>query len=188
MLFPSVALAASLWASTTLSQPLNPSSRPFYLHTQLKPDQPGKDRFDNLWLYAYHTGAGLNDAMLSGNKTHAIAGSLTASNITTTPGGDALYGVGFDLGGTGLSWGLGPQIGVNTYAAWQPVRIDAGGAAAGEYSAFYVDGNGLQWTTGATGIPDSFGGWFGEFGFAPFVPFPVNRGVVTSANCGSVGC
>lgn len=153
------ALAAFLWASTSAGEAIN-TSREFYLHTQLKPNQAGKERFDGLWLYAYHTGAGMNDAMLSRNKTHAIAGFLSSSDVTT-PDGDPLSGLKFDLGTEDITWGMEPEISVNIYAAWQPVRINVG-VEPGNYSAFFVNETGLQWTTSATGIPDSFGGWYGK--------------------------
>jgi len=162
---PLTALAGLLWASASVGEAVN-ASRKFYLHTQVKANQDGKERFDDLWLYAYHTGAGTNDAVLSKNKTHAIAGFLSDSDIAT-PDGDPLYGVKFDLdSSTGnITWGLEPEIAVNIYAAWQPVRIDVG-VEPGEYSAFFVNETGLQWTTSTTGIPDSFGGWYGRFAFS----------------------
>ena len=153
-------LLASLLAATTAAQSLN-TSREFYLHTELKPGQEGREAFNNLWLYASHTGAGFNDAMFSVDRGNAVPGFLNASNLTTA-GGAPLYGAEFDLGTEGAQWTMEPEINVNFYAAWQPVRINIGGGPT-EYSAFFINETGLQWTNvaGRT-TPDIFGGWFGE--------------------------
>lgn len=154
-------LLASPLATTVAAQSLN-TSQEFYLHTELKPGQEGKEGFDNLWLYASHTGAGFNDAMFSIDKANAIPGFLNASNLTTADGAP-LYGAEFDLGTEGIQWTMEPEISVNIYAAWEPVRINIGGAPT-EYSAFFINETGLQWTNVAeSSTPDSFGGWFGEW-------------------------
>ena len=141
--------------------PLN-TSQEFYVRTQVRPGQTGKEAFENLWLYAYHTGAGTNDAMLSSNKSHAARGSLNASALRP-PSGRTLYGLVLDLNTPGIPWSAAPNRGANTYSAWQPVGINAGNGAAANNSAFYLDDNGLQWTDAAGGgSAEGFGGWLGE--------------------------
>lgn len=82
-------------ASTVSSTPLIPrspssSSKSFHLKTS---DASGNDNHNNLFVYAYHTGAGLNDAVLS---TKADQGSPAFLNGTK---------VQFDLD-TPFPWGL----------------------------------------------------------------------------------
>jgi len=135
--------------ATAWAQSLN-TSREFHLHTQLKPGQDGKARFDNLWLYAYHTGAGMNDAMLSANKSYAIPGFLNGTNLE------------FDLGTQGIPWSMIPDISVNLYAAWEPVRIN-GGVGSNEFSSFSINATGLQWSDASSGgSAEGFGGWLGK--------------------------
>jgi hypothetical protein len=54
----------------------------------------------------------------------------------------------------------------NFYAAWQPVRVNAGGGYSSPFvSGFFVNETGLQWTStpGEPGARDDrFGGWLGE--------------------------
>lgn len=154
----SLFVAAQAWALAALAQD---TSGEFYLRTQLKPGQAGKEGFDNLYLYAYHTGAGFNDAMLSSNKSHAVPGFLTASNVTAADG-TPLYGLQFYLGTT-TAYSLEPDISANLYAAWEPVRINIGGAPS-NYSAFDIDADaGLEWTDAAgSTAPNSFNGWLGK--------------------------
>lgn len=47
------------------------TSREYLLKTDLQPNQPGKERFNNLYLEAYHIGAGLNDAVMVPQVTTA---------------------------------------------------------------------------------------------------------------------
>ena len=159
-----VVLVLQTWAAMVGAQFSN-TSRQFHLHTDLKPGQTGREAFNNLWLYSYHTGAGTNDAMLSGNKSHALRGSLNASDFHS-PKGQALYGLNFDLNTPNIPWKMEPDRGANTYAAWQPVSIDTGYAVAADYSAFWMDNDGLQWTDSAGGgSAEGFGGWLGKWFF-----------------------
>ncbi|RMZ74730.1 hypothetical protein DV737_g5798, partial [Chaetothyriales sp. CBS 132003] len=60
----------------------------FYLQTQVVGDLPdcGTDK-DGLWLYSFHTGAGLGDAVLSSNKSYAMQAYLNGSQqLFTYPG------------------------------------------------------------------------------------------------------
>lgn len=58
---------------------------------------------------------------------------------------------------------------VNFYAAWEPVRINAGnGSTNSDYgieTGFFINSTGLQWTSsvGSAGSEgDAFGGWLGK--------------------------
>ena len=59
---------------------LKNSSQEYYLQTKLKPGQSGKARFDGLWIEAYHTGAGLDDAVAVDSKKNAAKGFLNGTN------------------------------------------------------------------------------------------------------------
>jgi hypothetical protein len=139
-------------ASTALAG-LN-TSREYQLHTQLKPGQEHKKQFDNLWLVASHTGAGLNDAVLYANKSYAIKGFENATNITQS-NGKPYFNQLFDLGGQ-YPYDLNVQD-VNFYAAWEPVRIDGGSGTGG----FFMNSSGLQFDTnpGGQAASNQFGGW-----------------------------
>jgi len=54
---------------------------------------------------------------------------------------------------------------VNFYAAWQPVRINAGlgDTDSGETSGFFINATGLQWNSAAPETANNaFGGWLGR--------------------------
>lgn len=152
-LLTSLTLVASALSQT---QGLN-TSREYHLHTKIKDSQDGKTRFDNLWIVASHTGAGLNDAVLYENKTYAIKGFLNATNLTS-PDGGFLQEQLFDLGG-GFPYGM-ITADVNFYAGWEPVRINAGDGEG----RFFMNSTGLQWTS-APGLSAAEDGFGGEFGF-----------------------
>lgn len=62
-------------------QTIDPPAR-YYLQTEVIEDPEHKDHGTNkthLWLYSYHTGAGLGDAGLSSNKSWAWEGYLNGS-------------------------------------------------------------------------------------------------------------
>lgn len=155
MRFLIAAIAVLSVATSTVAQSLNTSAE-YHLRTQLKGNHPHKARYDNLWLVASHTGAGLNDAVLYSNKSFAIRGFLNATNMTNPAGGFFAHQE-FDLGNT-WPYGLGISD-VNFYAAWEPVRINAGeGDGIG---AFFINSTGLQWIEQPEypEAPSGFGGW-----------------------------
>ncbi|KAJ9620121.1 hypothetical protein H2203_007885 [Taxawa tesnikishii (nom. ined.)] len=82
--------ALSAFAATAFSQFFTPpfnTSQEYQLRTCLLPGQPAeKARFENLWLVASHTGAGLNDAVLYSNQSYAIRGFLNVTNTTQLNG------------------------------------------------------------------------------------------------------
>ena len=54
----------------------------------------------------------------------------------------------FDLGTEGFYWSMVMDINDNFYAAWQPVRVNAGNGVSNPNgnSGFWVNGTGLQWS------------------------------------------
>ncbi|KAJ5238803.1 hypothetical protein N7468_003422 [Penicillium chermesinum] len=91
---------------------------------------------DNLYLTAYHTGAGTNDAVFQSNATVASNFFLNGTNAFA------------DLK-TQYPWGIEIQSDTN-YAAWDSVTINAGTGSDG----FSVKGGELVWSEA-----DGFGGW-----------------------------
>ena len=147
----STLIAAAGLVATAVARP------PFKLRTQLKPGQTGKEAFDGLWLFAYHTGAGTNDAVMSSNSSHASTMSLNPINVTAVDNG-ALYTLDVGLNTPDIPWGVWPAT-TEFYAAWQPVQINAG-TRSNEYNAFYTTEEGLQWTTSRKQANiDTFAGW-----------------------------
>ncbi|KAL4997494.1 hypothetical protein BDV10DRAFT_186093 [Aspergillus recurvatus] len=104
----------------------------FYLKTSGAENSAHND----LYVYGYHTGAGLNDAVLTPDIETASKAYLNGTNVL------------FDYNTT-FPWGLSPW-GVTNYAAWQFVQINAGTGQDG----FSVNSTGLQWST-----QKGFGGW-----------------------------
>ncbi|KAK5127302.1 hypothetical protein LTR08_004440 [Meristemomyces frigidus] len=84
MHLPTALLTLSTLLTTTLTQHTNlNTSQEYNLRTCLKPNQPGKDRFENLWLSTYHIGAGQSDAVFLPNRNNnTTAGFLSPSNTT----------------------------------------------------------------------------------------------------------
>lgn len=65
----------------------------FYLQTSvINGTKDTGSKKGGLYVYAFHTGAGLNDAVLSSNKTIASKGSLNGTDLT------------FALAGSTLTW------------------------------------------------------------------------------------
>ena len=85
-IIPSLTLASSL--PTYANQTINITG-PYYLKTKVLPG--GDTSKDNLYVWAYHTGAGTNDAVL-GSKDHARPAYLNNSIQQ------------FDLGTAGVPW------------------------------------------------------------------------------------
>jgi hypothetical protein len=125
----------------------------FYLKTSGSENSAHND----LYVYGYHTGAGLNDAVLTPDVDTASKAFMNGTNVQ------------FDYN-TNFPWGLYP-IGVTNYAgescnlrfangtvtdllaAWQFVELNVG-YGAGDFS---VNSAGLQWSE-----QKGFGGWLGK--------------------------
>ncbi|KAK0983102.1 hypothetical protein LTR91_011334 [Friedmanniomyces endolithicus] len=155
--------AFSALVAAAVCQSVN-TSQEYNLKTCLKPNQPGKQRFDNLYLYAYHTGAGENDAVFDAALTNSSAkGFLAPVTNPTVPNNNFQQ---FDLGTQPYPWTMIMAEAVNFYAAWQPVRINVGGGSTssdyGIETGFFINSTGLQWTSSpgnAGAAQDEFGGW-----------------------------
>lgn len=132
----------------------------YRLKTELKPHQRNKRLFENLYVYSYHTGAGLGDAIFTRNASAAPVGFLNATNTSTAEAPN--YVQKFDLG-TQFPWSMNLALADTAYSGWQPVRIDAGagGSSRGDGDGFFINSTGLQWNSSPGGDPalDAFGGW-----------------------------
>ncbi|KAK5121537.1 hypothetical protein LTR85_005370 [Meristemomyces frigidus] len=150
-----LAFTTLLTAATAQYVGLN-TSQEFNIRTCLKPNQPGKERFDNLWLVGHHSGAGQSDAVFEPTRTNVTdAGYLTPANQTTASG-EALYNQMFNLGNP-FPWQLEMMYNTAPYGAWEPVRIQAGGLDKGDEAEGWVflNSTGLQYSGSGSG----FNGW-----------------------------
>lgn len=147
--------------TSTLAVGVHNTSQEYRLKTAVKPNQPKKTRFNNLWLQGYHTGAGLNDVTFTTQEKGANKGFLEKTNVT---GKDdrPFYSALFDLG-SDFSYDLVMDEYDTMYAGWQPVRLNAGTGGSGtEVSGFFINSTGLQWTSTPEkpgSSDDAFGGW-----------------------------
>ncbi|KAJ5785799.1 uncharacterized protein N7503_011011 [Penicillium pulvis] len=123
----------ALLAATALASPLSPRQSTEF---KLKTTGSAKPEFNDLYLYSYHTGAGLSDGVLDSNATVAPKFWLN---------GTTAYA---DLG-TDYPWGM-TVAGDTNYAAWEPVTINAGGGETG----FAISNGNLVWST-----DEGFAGW-----------------------------
>jgi len=73
-----VSALSSTWAAST--------PKKYHLKTAVKPGQSGKARFNDLWLYAYHTAAGFNAVTFDKDLTSSAAEVYlqAGSNATST--------------------------------------------------------------------------------------------------------
>lgn len=72
--------AAVFLALGVVEAQIENTTQEYRLKTDLKPGQRGKQRFNNLYIEAYHTGAGLSDAVMVKNATQYIVGFLNGTN------------------------------------------------------------------------------------------------------------
>ncbi|KAK5165107.1 uncharacterized protein LTR77_009204 [Saxophila tyrrhenica] len=155
-------LAAAALTLLTTAEAVKNTTQEFRLKTHVKPGQKGKAAYSDLYLEAYHTGAGLDDAVLVPKKKSGIKGFLNGTNGRE---GDIKYqNVVFDLG-TDFGWSLIMAGNVEFYSGWQPVQVNAGEGPSDPEgdSGFWFNGTGLQWTSNPEARPKSptneFGGW-----------------------------
>lgn len=154
----SVAAGVLAQSSTAPAPSSSPSifannSQQFYLRTDLKVKDPAKAHFDDLWMYSYHTGAGLSDVTFSKNKTqYAVKGWVNYTNGET---GQLTFALG-----NSFPWTMSAEFG--SYNLWNSLHINVGQAGA---SGFYLNDTGLAWNTnyqaGLNTSFSSFGGWLG---------------------------
>ncbi|KAF1349663.1 hypothetical protein BDV97DRAFT_352119 [Delphinella strobiligena] len=144
MRFTIPTITALSLATSVLAAAMN-TTQEFYLRTELKTKEIGKDAYDNLYIGICHTGAAHNYAVL-GDESRAMKGFANASN-TANPSGGVYNYQEFDFGG-GPPYGLSVSR-FSTYDAWKPVNINVGLGDAG-YS-FNASGLQLGWGTEAGG-------------------------------------
>ena len=107
MYFSTLLASAAALASVVVAAPAAREVKPpakYYLQTKVQPDQKdcGSDKND-LWLYSYHTGAGLGDAALGANKSLAME-----AYYNTTDSQQYFTYEGNELGGWPLAVQSGP--------------------------------------------------------------------------------
>ncbi|KAA8650120.1 hypothetical protein EYZ11_010900 [Aspergillus tanneri] len=130
-LFASIALLVSAVAANPIARAAGNVTGAFHLKTV----GASEAKHNDLYVYAYHTAAGFNDAVLTSDTKTANPAFLNNTHAQ------------FALD-TPFPWGftMHPH---NNYAAWEPVEINTGYGDEG----FTIDGNGLQWSNSL------FGGW-----------------------------
>ncbi|KAF2227513.1 hypothetical protein BDZ85DRAFT_315086 [Elsinoe ampelina] len=135
------------------------TTRSFKLVTQVKANQlknKNKKQFDGLYLSGYHSGAGMNDAVLLKGKKSGINGFFNSTTFER-PNGQPYYYLEFDLGN---EFPYAAQVSYdNYYAAWVPIQINAGDKNL--IGAYYFNKTGLQFTTSPAfnNTNNGFGGW-----------------------------
>ncbi|KAJ5722653.1 hypothetical protein N7488_000688 [Penicillium malachiteum] len=107
----------ALMAATALAGPIGVRSTHATSEFKLKTHGATIDALNNLYVYAYHSGAGLNDAVLSSNASEATPFWITNGTVYA------------DLEDS-YSWGLSIN-GDTDEASWEPVVIDADGGESG---------------------------------------------------------
>ncbi|KAL1901525.1 hypothetical protein Sste5346_001932 [Sporothrix stenoceras] len=136
-------------ANARSAHPDHENDKPFILQTRVKEgDYPGHN---GLYVYAYHTGAGLNDAMLDPQESVGNNGTAFTSDIS-----DRFFVVLYDLAGS--PYELEPATGTTPYPDLLPVRINVDGAPPSSSNAFYFAYNTLRWTNNINTM-SGFGGW-----------------------------
>jgi len=145
MYFSTAIIAAAAFLSAATASPIEerqttttPPDR-YYLRTQVEGKAPhcGTNKND-LWVYSYHTGAGLGDVGLSSNKSWAMEGYLNGSQqMFTYPGNE--------IG----PWPLAIQSGA--YQQWSVATISIAEGVY-PYEGFYFNSSGLQYN-------ESYAGW-----------------------------
>ncbi|KAJ5317441.1 hypothetical protein PENANT_c074G11108 [Penicillium antarcticum] len=119
-------------AASAIAAPVAKTPKTFHLKTT----SATKAEHNDLYVYGYHTGAGLNDAVLTQDVGTASSAYLNGTNVV------------FDYK-TEFPWGM-IAVGNTNYASWQPIQINAGTGTDG----FSIDNGLLQWSEDM-----GFGGW-----------------------------
>ncbi|OOQ82308.1 hypothetical protein PEBR_39614 [Penicillium brasilianum] len=119
-------------ATTAVANPVARDTKEFHLKTF----GAQNSHHNNLYVYAYHTGAGFNDAVLDKNGTIASSFYLNGTNALA------------DLG-TDFPWGV-IATGDTNYASWEPIEINAGSGSEG----FSIENGNFVWSEA-----NGFGGW-----------------------------
>jgi len=142
-------LATLLW-SVTVTAAVVPTGREFYLRTVVT---NGSAAFNNLYVAGYHTGAGLNDAVLApkDNSYRLAKGFMNGTHQEFDLGSDFPYGF--------------VALEEANYAGWEYVQINAGYGGEGFYYN-NTDGSGvkgLKWVAGYPYVyePTPLNEWIG---------------------------
>lgn len=112
-----LALTASLTSALPSPQSTGPPLAPadttyYYFRSSVLPDQGDKTKYDNLYMVAYHTGAGLSAATFQSAPLNSHRGWFNGTQLRwfePTAASDVVFGV---------AWGTG-----TSYDLWYPVRI-----------------------------------------------------------------
>lgn len=147
------------------------SDAPFILQTRTK----SGGGYSGLYVYAYHTGAGLNDAMLDTQKAVANQGTAFTGGVA---GKSPYFVVLFELGGS--PYELTPSTGSTPYPGLLPVRINVNQVGPSVENAFYFDDDSLKWTNSANSSHHGgFDSWLGTFSLSPF-SFDIHTHLLTN--------
>ncbi|KAJ9641865.1 hypothetical protein H2201_003745 [Coniosporium apollinis] len=114
--------------------PLNRTTPHFNLVTSVRNISPTNFGFTNLYLHAYHSGAGLNDAVFLADRTRAARGFLNGTYAVFNLGSQFYYGM---------------RTGYVPYGSWGPVYINA---RTGDRGFVISDGRFVR-------VDGNFGGW-----------------------------
>jgi hypothetical protein len=106
----SASLTSALPSPQSTGSPLPPADTTYYyFHTNVLPDQGNKTKYDNLYMVAYHTGAGLSDATFESETLNTHRGWFNGTQLRwfePTTASDVIFGV---------SWGSSTN-----YDLWFP--------------------------------------------------------------------
>ncbi|EPS34325.1 hypothetical protein POX_a00703 [Penicillium oxalicum] len=122
----------ALMATAVMANPVATAPKEFHLKTA----GASNAKHNDLFVYGYHTGAGLNDAVLSEDSSIASAFYLNG----TTALADFK---------TEFPWGV-IAVGDTNYASWEPVEINVGSGMEG----FSIDNGNFVFSEDY-----GFGGW-----------------------------
>lgn len=145
----------ALLAATALASPMKPRQSTEF---KLKTTGSTKPEFNDLYLYSYHTGAGLSDGVLDSNATAAPKFSLNGTNAYADLGTDYPWGmtVAGDTNYAGMCLNE-TSSSLTSFLivclAWEPVTINAG---AGE-TGFAISNGNFVWSA-----DEGFAGWLGK--------------------------
>ncbi|KAF2435138.1 hypothetical protein EJ08DRAFT_693029 [Tothia fuscella] len=128
MLFSTFTVAASCLATSVFAQfpPPPAGTKYYYFKTAIEAGQAAfKDKYDDLYLYSYHTGAGQGDAALSSGTPfsgHKGWFNTTGGNLNWfQPTANNSFYFGFGLN---QPW--------DYYSSWQPAQINGGQSNTGD--------------------------------------------------------
>jgi hypothetical protein len=146
--------AIALLAATAVA---NPVARATKKEFHLKTTGSAKADHNDLFVFAYHTGAGLNDAVLDKKAASASPFYLNGTTALADLGTD--YPWGIEIGGDtnyACECLFIPRFDTTTtndLLAWEAVEINAGAGVKG----FSIKDGNFVWSEA-----EGFGGWLGK--------------------------